>query len=279
MLFTCVYSHALKELDAQNIIKVVGDAGYMNDEFINEGLKNGNIIDGGSLQEPIVEKIIAAGPDMIVVSHYDGMDTSKLEKIGIPIVYLRESAEQNPLGRAEWIKLIGLIAGKKEKADSIFDKVKEDYNSLVKTASAAGEKPTVMTETMYQGTWFVPGGKSYASQLIKDAGANYVWAEDNSEGSLQLSFETVLSKAQNADFWLIRIFGVDLTLDKLKEMDSRYMLFKPTKNNGVWSSNTQKVPFFDETPFHPELILKDYIKIFHPDLLPDEECQYFRQIK
>lgn len=280
MLYSSVYSSALKELGSQELIKVAGDVGYMSDRYVLEGLKSGEITDGGLQAEPNQERIIAARPDMIIISHYDGMDPSKLEKLGIPVIYMRESSEQEPLGRAEWIKLIGLIAGKKEAADSIYSQVKNRYQAMVKKASGIkGPKPSVMTETMYQGSWFVSGGQSYAAKMIRDAGGRYIMDDDKSAGSLTLSFESVLEKSADADIWLIKSYDKDLTLKELETQDSRYMLFKPAKTGGVWNVNSFKVPFYEETPFHPELLLQDYIRIFHPEVFKDGSTKYFRPVK
>lgn len=277
MVYSSVYTSALKELESQGIIKVAGDTRYMTDPYVTAGLRDGSIVDGGLQEEPNMERIIAAKPDMILVSHYDGMNPSKLEKSGIPIIYFRESSEQDPLGRAEWIKLLGAIAGKKEKADSIYNQVKVRYLSLTKAAARIqGDKPLVMTETMYEGSWFVPGGQSYAAKMIRDAGGRYIWDDDLSAGSLQMSFEAVLDKANEADIWLIKSFGKNLTLSDLEQQDSRYMLFKPAKTGGVWNADTQAVPLYEETPFHPELLLQDYITIFHPGSLPGKEARYFK---
>ena len=241
MLYSSVYSSALKELGSQELIKVAGDVGYMSDRY---------------------------------------MDPSKLEKLGIPVIYMRESSEQEPLGRAEWIKLIGLIAGKKEAADSIYTQVKNRYQTMVKKASGIkGPKPSVMTETMYQGSWFVSGGQSYAAKMIRDAGGRYIMDDDKSAGSLTLSFESVLEKGADADIWLIKSYDKDLTLKELETQDSRYMLFKPAKTGGVWNVNSFKVPFYEETPFHPELLLQDYIRIFHPEVFKDGSTKYFRPVK
>lgn len=279
MAYTSVHTSALKELDAQDIIRVVGDAQYFTDSYIQEGLKNGKITDGGLMQEPVTERIIAAKPDMIILSHYDGIDIKPLSKLNTSIIYMRESSEETPLGRAEWIKLLGLIAGKKEKADSIYESVKKQYSALSAQAKKGNKPyPSVMTENMYQGVWALPGGKSYAAQLIKDAGGKYIWDSDKSSGSLQLSFEAVLGKASDADIWLIRSFGTDMDLATLKNMDSRYMLFKPAKNGGIWNANTEKVPLYDETPFHPDRLLKDYILIFHPEVLPNAQPVYYKRV-
>lgn len=280
MLYSSVYSSALKELGAQDLIKVVGDVQYITDRYILDKLADGSITDAGMQQEPVTEKIIEAQPDLIIVSHYDGADFSKLEKTGIPIIYMRESSETDPLGRAEWIRLLGLVAGKKDMADNIYESVKAKYNDLKQKATGeTGTAPAVMTETMYQGTWFVGGGKSYAAKMIEDAGGRYPWCDDNSAGSLSLSFEAVLDKAANADLWLIKVFDQDLTLSALEAMDTRYMLFNPAKSGGVWAVNTARVPFYDETPFHPDLLLKDYISMFHPSLLPGYTPRYFKRVQ
>lgn len=280
MLYSGVYSSALKELGSEHLIKVVGDAAYITDPYILSGLSEGSIIDAGMQQEPVIERILQAQPDLIIVSHYDGADFSKLEKLGIPIIYMRESSETTPLGRAEWIKLIGLVAGQRERADEIFAKVSTNYNKLKRMAAGTTEAaPNVMAETMYQGTWFVAGGKSYAAQLIHDAGGKYPWRDDNSAGSLSLSFEAVLDKAADADIWLIKMFDQDLSISTLEAMDSRYMLFNPAKSGGIWAVNTAKVPFYEETPFHPDLLLKDYIGIFHPDLIPGYTPRYFNRVQ
>lgn len=279
LLYTSVYATGLKELNSQGIIKAVGDSQYFTDKDIIEGLENGKIVDVGTIMEPVAEKIIAAKPDMILVSMYDGVDVSKLEKLGIPIVYLCESSETSPLGKAEWLKLLGLIAGNKEGADKIYDTVCKEYNLLKQKGISSNKKPKVMTETMYEGTWFVAGGKSYAAALIEDAGGQYIWSDDDTAGSLPKGFEEMLNRGADADIWLIKSFGKDLTLKDLETEDSRYMLFKPAKRGGVWNVNTQALPFFDETPFHPELILKDYIAIFHPENSKETQPHYFKSVK
>lgn len=278
LLYTSVYSSAIKELKSEQLIKAVGDAEFFTDPDIIDRIKNGEIIDVGSQQEPVAEKIIAAQPDLIIVSHYDGADFSKLEKLGIPIIYMRESTELTPMGKAEWIKLLGIIVGKKESADKIYNTVSADYKALKSKVANVKNKPKVMAETMYEGTWYVAGGKSYAARLIEDAGGSYIWSDDSSSGSLPKGFEAMLERGNDADIWLIKWLG-DLTLSDLEVQDSRYMLFKPAKTGGVWSVNTLAVPFYDETPFHPELVLKDYITIFHPEMLSDSESpRYFKRI-
>jgi len=280
MVYSGVHASALKELGALDAVKIVGDANYFIISEIKQGLQDGSIADGGTQQAPVAEKIMQAKPGAIILSHYDGMDAAGLRRLGIPIIYMCESHENTPLGRAEWIKLLGLIARNNEAADSIFKAVKREYNSLLTKTRRVSHKPKVLTETMYQGVWNVAGGRSYAARMIADAGGQYVWADDDTEGSLSLPFESVLAKGGDADVWLIRSFGREVTHRYLREADARYMLFAPAKalknsNKGVWGCNTERTQFYEETPFHPDRLLRDYIAIFHPELLPGYTPRYF----
>ncbi len=277
MVYSAVHGSALKELGALEAIKVVGDAAYFTVPEVQQRLKSGDVIDGGSQQEPVKERIIKAKPAAVLVSWYPGMDASGIERLGVPVIYLAESQEEDPLGRAEWLKLLGLIARNPAKADSIFNSVASNYASLKQTASNVSKRPKVMAETMYEGVWNVAGGRSYAARMIADAGGDYPWKDDDSTGSLTLPFESVLAKASDSDIWLIRLFGSDLTLNWLREADERYMLFRPAQAGGVWGCNTVAVPFYEETPFHPDLLLRDYIAIFHPGLLPGVSPRYFKK--
>ena len=78
--------------------------------------------------------------------------------------------EQTPLGRAEWIKFIGLLFGKKAVADSIFSATERNYSALKTMAGAVPERPEVISETMTNGVWYVPGGASYKAVMYADAG-------------------------------------------------------------------------------------------------------------
>lgn len=283
MVYSTVHASALKELGALDAVKTVGDAQYFSMPEITHGIATGKITDGGTQQAPVKERIIKSAPGAIIISNYEGMDASAIERLGIPVIYMNESQENDPLGRAEWIKLLGLLARNTHTADSIFSASQKNYVRLSALAKDASDRPKVLCETMYQGVWNVAGGDSYAARLIADAGGDYPWKDDTHTGSLQLPFESVLAKASDADLWLIRVFDVDVTLDYLRAADERYMLFAPAtnfsdKDKGIWTADTSKVPFFDETPFHPDLALKDYIAIFHPELLPGFTPRYFTKV-
>lgn len=278
LVYTSVHAGALKELGNIDIVKSVVDAAFYKIPEIISGLENGTIIDAGNSDAPITERVIDSSPEAIFMSIYQGMDSRIIDKLGIPQIKFTDNFEQTPLGRAEWIRFFGMLTDSEEVADSIFSEVEKNYTELTKLSQKTISKPKIMVENMYQGIWYVSGGNSYQARMIKDAGGNYAWGDDTSTGSLNLSFEQVLDKAFDADIWLLKVFGYDLTYDKLKEIDIRNTAFNAVESGGVYYANTAKVNLFEEFPYHPDLLLKDYIKIFHPDLLPDYSLRYFKQM-
>ena len=277
--YTSVYAGAIKELGSIDVVTGVTDAQFYKIPEIVDGLKSGKIIDAGKSDSPIAERIIELSPDAILLTIYQGMEMNTVQRLGIPILKFVDNMENTPLGRAEWIKLMGELTGTRQTADSIFNQVKASYQSLRDSALSVSKRPKVMVENMYQGVWYVSGGNSYQARMIADAGGDYAWKDDTSTGSLFLSFEQVLDKAEGSDIWLLKVFGTDLTAKSLTDMDSRTRLFKPFSTGGVYYSNTAVSNLFEEFPFHPELMLRDYICIFHPTLLSDNNLRYFNQMK
>lgn len=279
LVYTSVHAGALVELGVEDIITGVIDASFYKIEKVTAGLQNGSIINAGNSDAPIIEKIIELSPEAILLSVYQGMDNTIIDKLGIPQIKFTDNMEQTPLGRAEWIKFIGALTHTDSLANKIFKEVEENYTKLCCLTSNVERRPRILVENMYQGIWYVSGGGSYQAQIIKDAGGDYIWSDNSSTGSLNLSFEQVYDKAYDADIWLLKVFGYDLTYDILEATDKRNIEFKATKTGGVYYANTAEVNLFEEFPFHPDLLLKDYIKIFHPYLLSDHNLRYFKQMQ
>ena len=188
--------------------------------------------------------------------------------------------ETSPLGRSEWMRFFGLLFGKRRQADSLFTAVRADYLQLCDLVKSVNQRPTVISELKSGSAWYVPGGKSTTGRLYQDAGATYMWAEDEHSGSIPLSFETVFDRGQAADFWLFKYNRLqDKTLTELKSDYASYAGFRAFQTGQVYGCNSGQVPFYTETPFHPERLLEDLIRIFHPGVLPAGECRYFKRLE
>ena len=245
---------------------------------ILEGVKNGTIANVGSSASPITEKIIELSPDAIILSPYQNSNFDDFTRLGIPVVQCADYMEGTPLGRAEWIKLFGALYNEEAKADSIYNHVAQNYAELTQLAANEQRKPKILSENIINGTWYVPGGDSYMAQIFADAGGSYAWSDVHTTGSIPLDMPRVLEKAHDADVWLIKSLDSSFSYTKLKEQNVLNAEFKAFKEQKIFFCDTEHTTLFHDFPFHPQLLLKEYIAIFHPQLLPDYKTRYFKPL-
>ena len=280
VVYSSVHGSMLDELGIAERIVGVCESEYISVPSIRDGIDSGLITDVGNSFSPDVEKIIDLSPEAILVSPFENCSYGRVEKLNISIIECADYMENTPLGRAEWIRLIGLFTGRESQADSLFAAIERQYTELCQRVSGIKNRPTVIVEKKTGSTWFVPGGNSYMARLFADAGADYFWKDDEHAGSLALSFESVFDKAQSADFWLFKYSApTDITLRTLASEYSPYSRFIAFEKGLVFGCNLTSNRFFEEVPLHPDLLLKDFILIFHPDLFPGERCRYYHHLQ
>lgn len=279
------YLPFLDELGLLDRLVGLDDATYVNNPTVLKMAEEGKLTMLGYGAGVNVEKALELHPDLIItygsgMSEYDAHPV--LIEAGLKVVVNAEWLDTNPLGRAEWGKFIGVFFNKEADAEALFARTVEQYQEYAALAKGVTEKPSVFTGSAYQGTWSMPGGNSFAATFLKDAGANYLWADDTSTGSLPLAFEAVFEKAQSADKWMN--VGFYFTLNDLLSADARYAEFAAYKNGGIWNNDAKLSAnggndYYESAVAHPELVLADLIKIFHPELLPDHVLVYYRPLK
>ncbi len=278
---TSVHCSLIMELGKKESIKGVCDLKYINIPWIKQQNASKRILDCGNSIAPSIEKIIEADADAILISPFQNSGGyGRLEEWGKPIIEVADYMETSALGRAEWIKFYGILFGAEKEADSIFDKVETNYNRLKQVAKKSPKGRSVLFDKITGSVWYVPGGGSTLGQIVQDANACYAFHDDKSSGSLSLSAETILSKASNSDVWLIRYnTQQDDTYKSLLNENKIYSLFKAFKEKQIYGCNTSKSTFYEDTPFHPDLLLRDIIIITHPELKVLGTPKYFKKIK
>lgn len=268
----------LDELD-----KVVGvtSTRHLFNEEINRRLKEGFTHKIGIEGNFDNEVIMGVNPDVILISPFKRGGYDAIKDVGIPLIPHLGYKEMTPLGQAEWIKFVGLIIGETEKANRLFSEIESRYNELKKLAETVKDRPVVFSGELRGGNWYAVGGKSFLAQLFKDAGADYFLKNDEHSGGVTLDFETVYSQASKAKYWrIVNSYNGTFSYDALKDEDARYVDFDAFKNKGVVYCNMREVPFYESMPTHPEVVLSDLIKIFHPQLLPEDyEPVFYRLLR
>lgn len=233
-----------------------------------------------------LEAVIAAKPDYIFVSasKYGGFEA--LKDCGIPLVQHHGYKETDPLGQAEWIKLVGLLTGETKRANAVFDYIEKEYLSLKRkvaaltNSSSQGVGGSILSGRQLRDGWYVMGGKSYMAQLFRDAGVRYVMDDLPNTGGTTLDFETVYARGINADFWQTDgSFDEVFTLEDLRTEDARYADIKAFKEGKVLFCNLTKTPYRELAGVEPHIMLADFVKAFHPTLLPNYKPKYYDFLK
>ena len=279
LVYSAVYAGIIDEIGAAKAITAVADAEYINNLYVRNGVAEGRITDVGSTMAPVVEKVVAASPDAILASPFQNAGYGAVGQLNIPIIEMADYMETTPLGRAEWIKLIGLLYGRYNVADSIYQAVSAAYNDMKGRVVDVASRPKVLTETLINGVWNVPGGRSYKVRMLQDAGASYPWADDTSAGSLDMDFSRVYDRASDADYWIATSYGYPMTRATLAADYRPNERFKAFQTGNVYTCDTSVTPLFDEFPFHPERLLNDYVVIFHPEAADGLTLNYFHKME
>ena len=280
LVFTSVHVGLLCSLDAAAQIAGVCDAEYLQQPLVNQLIADGTIADAGNAMSPDIEKVIKMAPDAILLSPFENGGYGTIGKTGIPIIECADYMEVSPLACAEWMRFYGLLFGRESVADSLFAVVERNYCSLRDSALMSKERPTLLTDMKTGAAWYVPGGCSTTGRFYIDAGANYLFADQQKSGAVPLAFETVFERAHNADYWLFKYNRpTDYTYTSLAVENELYTQFAPYNNHCIFGCNTSYIPYYDEVPFRPDWFLRDLVKIFHPDMLPDYNLRYYTELK
>ena len=273
----------LDYLEETNALAGFPTLDYISSESMRKRISAGEVTELGIDEALNIESLINISPEVVMGYSMSGDfgQFNMIEEAGIPVVLNAEYLERHPLGRAEWIKLAGIIFDKEVMADSIFNFIESQYLAARELANNSTVKPTVMSGIVYGDSWFVPGGKNYAAKILQDAGFKYIWEQDTSNAFLPLSFEAVFDKANKADFWIG--VGSFKSLKDLSATDSRYEVFAPFKNQHIYSYDKRigaegGSEFLELGYLRPDLILRDLVHIGHPNLLPDHELFFHFQL-
>jgi len=262
--------------------------GFPNTDYISSNsarqlIDANKIKDIGQNQSLNTELLIALQPKAVVSFAVKGQNKSleNVVKAGFPVLYNADWVEQHPLGKAEWIKFFGLLFDKVEESQEIFNTIKTEYEQAEELASQTDIKPTVISGALWKDQWYLPAGESWQAQIIADAHAEYLYADTKGTGSLSLAFESVLDKAQNADFWIAP--AQYTSYQNMTGQHSHYQKFKAFRDENVYTFASTKgetggVLYYELAPNRPDWVLKDLIKIFHPELLQNYKPHFFKTL-
>ncbi len=275
----------LQRLGVLDRLKGISNFKDVTTPAVNAKINQKQLIEVGNAGGLKLENILELAPDLVTTYGTGNPQTDahpKLLEAGIKVAIVAEYMESTPLGRAEWIKFLALFFNREAEAEKSFADIRQRYQAIATKTKTVQRRPTVFSGFDRKGTWYMPGGDSYVAKFLADAGATYLWADDRSSGSLQLTFEQVYDRAAQAQYWIVNAHNVK-TRAELLAADPRYRGFAALQANHVFSP-TAKVnaqggnDYWQSGVANPDLILADLVKIFHPELVPDHQFVYYRQL-
>ncbi len=274
---------ALELLNEEETLIGFPGVNYISSEKIRQRIDNQSIRELGKNEGLNTEILLELNPNVVVGFGVDGSSKSlnAINNANIPVIYNGDWVEKSPLAKAEWIKFFGALYNKEQLANSIFKDIETNYKAAKQLAKTVTKQPTVISGAMHKDVWYLPSGTSTEAQLLKDANVNYLYADTKAKGSLSLSFESVFKKAKHADLWISPSYYT--SMESLKEANTHYTQFDAFKNNAIYTfanttGNTGGVLYFEQGLARPDLVLKDLIKICHPELLLDYKPYFFKPL-
>lgn len=269
IITTSAHCQLLYELGCQQAIAGVCDLEYILIPDVQKRTSHKSrpyISNCGSGMQPDIERIMSLRPDALLLSPFENSGGyGKLSALKIPIIEAADYMETSPLGRSEWIKFYGLLYGS-EKATSLFSGIEKSYLHLKAFAAKLPLGYSILTERKTGSVWYVSGGRSTIGTLLRDAHARYLFADDTHSGSLPMSPEQILAKADEVDVWATKYWGDHpLSHAELLQEYPGYSQLKAMKTGRVFQASTSSQPYFEQTCFHPERLLREFIILSHPE--------------
>lgn len=230
------------------------------------------------------ELLLGLKPDVVLLYGIGDAQTAvtdKLKELSIPYMYVGEYLEESPLGKAEWMVALSELTDSREKGIEIFSEIPKRYQTLKDLTASVEQRPTVMFNTPWNDSWIMPSTKSYMAQLVNDAGADYIYKENTSNSSAPIGLETAYGLIQKADYWIN--VGMASTLDELKAVnpkftDAKSVHEKTAYNNNLRLTATGGNEYWESAVVRPDIVLRDLIHIFHPELVSDS-LYYYRHLE
>ena len=272
----------LEALGAADRIVAVSGISYINSPEIRR--RAADIADIGYEGNFDYEALLAADPDIVLLYGVNGASSmeGKLRELGIPYIYIGDYLEESPLGKAEWIVPIAEIIGRRGKGEQTFSAIAQRYDALrKKVADTVIEAPSVMLTVPSGDCGCMPSADIYMARLITDAGADYVYKKKTGNSSLPIDLEEAYTLASEADFWL----NVDRTasLSALAAKCPKFTDTRVFRNGDVYNNTLRANPaggndFFESAVVNPDLLLRDLVAIFHPEVVK-ADLTYYKKLK
>ena len=270
---------ALDGLDSVTLSGTQAEGWYLDEA--RAAMEAGRIAYAGKYSAPDYEKILAANCGLAIENtmiYHTPEVKEQLEHFGVPVLVERSSYESGPLARMEWVKLYGVLLGKTDEAEQVFDDAVQRIAPL-ENESATGKTVAFFSITSNNLATVRKGG-DYVAKMIEMAGGDYVFSDltdsGNNLATVNISLEDFYAGAKDADVLIYNstIEGEIRTMDELIAKCPLLAQFKAVQQGNVWCTAQS---LFQQSMEMPDLIL-DMNKVFAEGTPDDSELKFLTKI-
>lgn len=257
-------------------IRGVGNMKYIHSPELKRNFKKGKVAEVSDFSQMNPESVF----EISKLISYSGFGTppaneEKLAKLGVICIPNYDWREIHPLGKAEWIKLFGLLFGKENEAEAYFKKVEKEYLALERSAAKYKKIPQVISGQMIGDQWYMPGADSYNAYLFDKAKSAYVGRHKKGSGSNAHSFEEVLKNYQDADIWINPGFK---SKSEMLLGNEKYKYFKAFQTSEIYCYSHNINYFWERSAIEPQKVLSDLVQIFHVGETSPGKLYFYKKI-
>lgn len=230
---------------------------------------------------PELDALLAAKPEVLLMSLGDMANVGakpRIEALGIPVVPIFLDNEPDYMGRVDYVRLVGMLAGREAEADAFIDRVAKNVDAL-KKAAAAQPTRTVISAWFSGGDRWMPTIRNADAKLLRDAnGRNpFEGPDDPHKDSFnRVSTEELIARGHDADCWIMR----DSHSQPFKDVDT-LRRFKAYREGCLFAADGMTKPeadafdLYETAVIRPDLVLGDVVRMLHP-ALRDQPFRYIR---
>ena len=267
----------------------VDNGDYVNTPAVLTMLREGALAEVGNGPSINVELVLELAPDLVLANGFNPETDAHpvLLEAGVFTAINADWLEPGLPARAEWLKFIALFFNEEARAEALYAQLMADYAAAAALAATmpVGERVTALLNTFspYSDAWIIPGQQSWVGQLLQDAAVNYVLMDAVTGAVNQpFDFETVFAAGIDAPVWILNRFQMD-SLAALLAEDERYAEFAAYRAGAVYNTDARVNEhggndYWETGLARPHLLLRDLVKLFYPELLPQHELIFHRRL-
>jgi len=243
-------------------------------DAVKEGMASGKIAFLGDSTAIDIERLRRQEPELVLT--WDHAIIPMLDELGIPCAVTSTPTAMCLNARMRFVKFLAPFFNKQAAADAFFERVNNALIKIREKTRNAGPMPKVMWGDIYEKRVLVEPGNAWVGELIGLAESDYLFEDVFGTSCIEISIERFLYSGEDADiFFTYRTAESGATSKAaVARMNPLLADIKPITDGRVYAP----LPHYSQSGHRLDEILTEIAAILHPEVYPEHELKFFRQL-